>query len=218
MTLVIEPVGAQERARGLAAASTALRRGELVVLPTDWMYGLAADAFSARGTEALRAAKGRPDLVVPVMVPSAATVAGIAVVGPTARVLMRDFWPGGLTLLLPAQPTLAWTLSDDRGRVAVRMPLHPLALDLLDRTGPLGVVAAAAGQPQDGPSVLAAVGPAAAVLLDAGPLQPGPSSAVVDLCGPEPRLVRPGPLDVVALREACPDLVIPAHGTAGIAP
>ncbi len=135
---------AEERERGLAAAAAAVRRGQLVGLPLDTAYGVAADAFNPRGTQALREAKGRADLSIPVMVPKIATVSGIAQVDSAARRLMLDFWPGPLTLVLPAQPTLAWTLTDASGRIAVRMPLHPVALDLLERTGPLGVVAAAA--------------------------------------------------------------------------
>ncbi len=164
-----------ERERGLAAAAAALRRGQLVGLPLDTAYGIAADAFNPRGTQALRDAKGRADLSIPVMVPRIATVPGIAEVDTDARRLMLDFWPGPLTLVLPAQPTLAWSLTDPSGRIAVRMPLHPVALDLLERTGPLGVLAAAPppspGEPAtpEGsfPDDLAAL---LAVLLDAGAL------------------------------------------------
>ena len=207
----------EERDRGLAAAAAALRRGQLVGLPLDTAYGIAADAFSSRGTQALRDAKGRADLSIPVMVPRIATVSGIAEVDSDARRLMLDFWPGSLTLVLPAQPTLAWSLTDPSGRVAVRMPLHPLALDLLERTGPLGVVAAAQpltpGEPADAdgsfPEELAEL---LAVLLDAGALPPGSASAVVDLTGPTPVLVRPGPLDPDDLRATCPGLIVPTAG------
>ena len=212
----IDTSTAQERERGLAAAAAALRRGQLVGLPLDTAYGIAADAFSARGTQALRDAKGRADLSIPVMVPKVSTVAGIAEVDSDARRLMLDFWPGPLTLVLPAQPTLAWSLTDSSGRIAVRMPLHPVALDLLERTGPLGVVAAAStspGQPAapDGsfPDELATL---LAVLLDAGPLPVGTASAVVDLTGAAPVLVRPGPLDAEDLRACCPGLVVPTAG------
>jgi tRNA threonylcarbamoyl adenosine modification protein (Sua5/YciO/YrdC/YwlC family) len=206
----------EERARGLAAAAAALRRGQLVGLPLDTAYGLAADAFNPRGTQALRDAKGRADLSIPVMVPRIATVTGIAEVGPDARRLMRDFWPGPLTLVLPAQPTLAWTLTDASGRIAVRMPLHPVALDLLERTGPLGVVAAGAPTPghpatADG-SFPAELAGHLGVLLDAGPLPVGSASAVVDLTGAAPVLVRPGPLDAEDLRACCPGLVVPGAG------
>jgi tRNA threonylcarbamoyl adenosine modification protein (Sua5/YciO/YrdC/YwlC family) len=194
-----------------------VRRGQLVGVPLDTAYGIAADAFNPRGTQALRDAKGRADLSIPVMVPRIATVAGIAEVDADARRLMLDFWPGPLTLVLPAQPTLAWSLTDPSGRIAVRMPLHPVALDLLERTGPLGVVAASPparpGDPatSDGsfPAPLAAH---LAVLLDAGPLPVGAASAVVDLTGGAPVLVRPGPLDVEALRTCCPGLVVPPAG------
>jgi tRNA threonylcarbamoyl adenosine modification protein (Sua5/YciO/YrdC/YwlC family) len=213
----IETIPADERERGLGAGAAALRRGQLVGLPLDTAYGIAADAFNARGTQALREAKGRADLSIPVMVPKIATVSGIAEVDTNARRLMLDFWPGPLTLVLPAQPTLAWSLTDASGRIAVRMPLHPVALDLLERTGPLGVVAAAPmptpGEPAtpDGafPEDLAAL---LAVLLDAGPLPAGSASAVVDLTGPAPVLVRPGPLDPDDLRATCPGLIVPSAG------
>lgn len=208
---------AEERDRGLAAAAAALRRGQLVGLPLDTAYGIAADAFNPGGTQALRDAKGRADLSIPVMVPKIATVSGIAEVDADARRLMLDFWPGPLTLVLPAQPTLAWSLTDPAGRVAVRMPLHPVALDLLERTGPLGVVAAAPPSGEGGqvtpdesfPEELAAL---LSVLLDAGPLPAGSASAVVDLSGAAPVLVRPGPLDTEDLRACCPGLIVATAG------
>ncbi len=203
-----------ERERGLSAATAALRRGQLVGLPLDTAYGVAADAFNERGTRALRAAKGRAELSIPVMVPRIATVSGVAEVGPDARALMKDFWPGPLTLVLPAQPSLAWTLTDASGRIGVRMPLHPVALELLDRTGPLGVVAAA---PAPVPGVPATADQAfppeladhLTVLLDSGALPEGMASAVVDLCGATPVLIRSGPLDVTDLLVSCPALVVP---------
>lgn len=209
-----------ERDRGLAAAAAALRRGQLVGLPLDTAYGIAADAFNPRGTQALRDAKGRADLSIPVMVPKIATVSGIAEVDADARRLMLDFWPGPLTLVLPAQATLAWSLTDESGRIAVRMPLHPVALDLLERTGPLGVVASATPPNPDDPATADGSFPEAlaallAVLLDAGPLPPGSASAVVDLSGATPILVRPGPLDPADLRASCPGLVVPSAGPPG---
>lgn len=213
----VDTADAGQRAPGLAAAAAAIRRGQLVGLPLEGRYGLAADAFHERGIEALRAAKGRDDLAVPVMVPSIGTVAGIARIEGSARDLMLGFWPGPLTLVMRAQPTLAWSLTDAAGRIAVRLPLHPLALELLERTGPLGVVAAHA-VPADQqvsaetsfPEDLAAH---VAVLLDAGPLPRAIASAVIDLTGPLPMLVRPGPLTVADLQQACPDLVVPSAGT-----
>lgn len=236
----------EDRERGLGAAAAALRRGQLVGLPLDTSYGIAADAFSDRGTSALRAAKGRPDLSIPVMVPKIATVAGLAEVDATARRLMLDFWPGPLTLVLRAQSTLAWSLTDPAGRVAVRMPLHPVALELLARTGPLGVVAGAsapgpgrqvAGGTQGAPggapgdvsatteSVLDAddafptsLAEQLAVLLDAGSLPSSGASAVVDLTGEHPVLIRPGPLAIEILRDSCPGLIVPSAVSADPAP
>ncbi len=202
----------EERERGLGAAAAALRRGQLVGLPLDTSYGIAADAFSERGTQAVRAAKGRPDLSIPVMVPKVATVAGLAEVDLLARGLMSDFWPGPLTLILKAQPTLAWSLTDASGRIAVRMPLHPVALELLERTGPLGVVAAGAGHDAD-TAFPAELCEGLTVLLDAGALPAAPASAVVDLTGAQPVLVRPGPLAFEDLRGSCPGLLV-----AGAAP
>lgn len=201
------------RERGLTAAAAALRRGRLAGIPVDVGYGIAADAFHDRGARALREAKGRADLAIPVMVARISTVAGIALVDGCASRLMVDFWPGPLTVVLRAQPTLAWSLSDRSGRVAVRMPLHPVALELLDRTGPLGVVAGAptrAGGPVAPDDAFPAdLASRLDVLLDAGPLGWAMASAVVDLTGSAPVLVRRGPLDVEHLREACPDLVVP---------
>jgi tRNA threonylcarbamoyl adenosine modification protein (Sua5/YciO/YrdC/YwlC family) len=209
VTMRIPTDDPEDRERGLAAAATALRRGQLVGLPLDTAYGIAADAFSERGILALRTAKGRPDLAVPVMVPRIATVAGVAQADEAARALMRDFWPGPLTLVLRAQPTLAWILADAADRIAVRMPLHPVALELLARTGPLGVVGATPGATDPDAAYPAALAAHLTVLLDGGVLPAGPSSTVVDCTGPAPVLVRPGPLRPADLQATCPDLVVP---------
>jgi tRNA threonylcarbamoyl adenosine modification protein (Sua5/YciO/YrdC/YwlC family) len=218
VTLRIETGSPADRERGVAAAATALRRGQLVGLPLDSTYGIAADAFHEGAIASLRSAKGRAELAVPVMVPRIATVAGVAIVDETARALMRGFWPGPLTLVLRAQPTLAWSLADGSGRIAVRMPLHPVALELLERTGPLGVVAGVPGATT--PDAAFAEGLAAhlAVLLDAGALPPAATSAVVDLSGEAPVLVRGGPIPVADLLAECPGLVVPSSPAPGAAP
>jgi tRNA threonylcarbamoyl adenosine modification protein (Sua5/YciO/YrdC/YwlC family) len=209
----------EERDRGLAAAAAALRRGQLVGLPLDVAYGVAADAFHERGIAALRAAKGRPDLAVPVMVPRIATVAGVARADDVARRLMRDFWPGPLTLVLHAQPTLAWSVAAAGDRIAVRMPLHPVALELLGRTGPLGVVAAGPASADPEHAFPPELAEHLAVLLDAGTLPEGPPSAVIDCTGEAPVLLRPGPWQIDELLAACPDLVVPPDpAQAGAAP
>lgn len=114
-----------------------LARGGLVVLPTDTVYGIAADAFSPPAVAALLAAKGRGrQMPPPVLVPDVRTVDGLCDAVPdAARDLMTAFWPGALTVICRAQPSLAWDLGETRGTVAVRMPDHPAALAVLRRTG-----------------------------------------------------------------------------------
>lgn len=199
------------RERALTAAAAAVRRGEVVVIPTERVYAVAADAFV--GTWALREAKGqRRDVSLPVLVASSAMVQGIAQVRPLAQDLMRAFWPGELTLLLPAQVTLAWDASAG-DTVAVRMPIHPLALALVSRTGPLVATAAnVAGSPapmslQDVPQGIA---DAATVMIDVGPLTGGGVSTLIDLTGEQPVLLRHGTVFVDQVRSVCPDLVVSA--------
>ena len=120
------------RRAGLEAGAHAARTGNLVVLPTDTVYGIGADAFNAAAVRALLAAKGRgPDMPVPVLVGSWTTIDGLVMaVPPVARTLIEAFWPGGLSLVVEHAPSLSWDLGDARGTVMVRMPLHPVALDL----------------------------------------------------------------------------------------
>src|SRR6201986_4312622 len=141
---------AQQREEGLAAAVTAVQEGQLVVLPTDTVYGVGADAFAPSAVTALLAAKGRGrDVPPPVLVGSVRAASALAeTLGAFGQDLIDEFWPGPLTLMFRASPTLQWDLGDTRGTVAVRMPLHPVALDLLRRTGPMAVSRASVhGQP-----------------------------------------------------------------------
>lgn len=207
--LCIGTTEAADRERGLSAAATALRRGQLVAIPLETSYGIAADAFNANGVEALRRAKHHTAVSVQVLVPRVATVSGIARVSPIAQALMANFWPGPLTLVLPVQPTLDWTVSSGEQRVAVRQPLHPVALELLARTGPLGVLSAGEGGSARDPGQMGAepVTEHIAVFLDAGKLPGGSPSAVIDVTTPEPRLLRLGPLALTDLLSVCPELV-----------
>ena len=115
-----------------------------MVLPTDTVYGLAADAFDKDSVQELLDAKGRGrDMPPPVLVSAATTLDALAVRVPTwARALVEEFWPGALTLVCHAHASLQWDLGDTRGTVAVRMPDHPVALEILERTGPLAVSSA----------------------------------------------------------------------------
>src|ERR1700754_3248322 len=140
----------QQRDEGLVAAVSAVQEGQLVVLPTDTVYGIGADAFSPSAVTALLAAKGRGrNMPPPVLVGSVRAAAALTEsLGTFGQDLIDEFWPGPLTLVFRSSPTLMWDLGDTRGTVAVRMPLHPVALDLLRRTGPMAVSSASLhGQP-----------------------------------------------------------------------
>jgi L-threonylcarbamoyladenylate synthase len=194
------------RAEGIAAAALALRTGQLVVLPTDTVYGVGADAFHPAGVISLLVAKGRGrDMPPPVLVGTVrAATALIEDLGPYGQALIDEFWPGGLTIVCPASRTLNWDLGDTRGTVAVRMPLHPVALDLLKETGPLAVSSAnRSGQPAATTSAQAEeqLGDAVAVYLDSGPCETDVPSTIVDLTGSVPRLLRAGAVSVGQLRE-----------------
>jgi tRNA threonylcarbamoyl adenosine modification protein (Sua5/YciO/YrdC/YwlC family) len=206
---------AAERAEGLEAAADSIKRGELVVFPADASYGIAADAFQPDAIDALLATKGRGrDLPVPVLVGSWTGLDGLTLlVQPMVRDLVEAFWPGGLTLVVEHAPSLAWDLGDARGTVAVRMPLHPVALELLARTGPLGVSSAnRAGQPPPMTAEEARdqLGYPVAVYLDGGPSGDPVPSTIVDVTGEVPRVLRLGAVSLDALREVVPDLVPPA--------
>lgn len=194
-----------QRAAGVAEAAAALRKGELAVMPTDTVYGIAADAFAPSAVAVLLAAKGRGRRM-PVAVLVGTVRAAMALVtdpGPWGKDLMDEFWPGGLTIVLPANQSLAWDLGDTRGTVAVRMPLHPVALELLKETGPLAVSSAnRSGSP---PATTAAqaqaqLGESVAVYLDGGPCESDVPSSIVDLTGAVPRLLRAGAIPAERLR------------------
>jgi L-threonylcarbamoyladenylate synthase len=202
---------ASGRESGISRAVSALADGELVVLPTDAVYGVACDAFSPAAVSLLAASRGSGRTQPPpVFIPHARTLDGIATgIGPAARELVEAFWPGSLTLLCTAQPSLSWDLGDTFGTVSVRLPLHPLALQLLERTGPLAVTAASpVGRPA--PTACEAVrdlfGDAVSVYLDAGPLTGDARSTIVDVRGDRPKVLRAGVIDLPALLAVVPDL------------
>ena len=209
LTLTCEPGVTRERA--IAAAVSAVKRGDLVLLPTESVYALATDPFSRRGVAALLLAKQLPaGSPLPLMVPNALTVQGIAAgVTSVAKSLMQAFWPGPLTLLLPAQPSLAWDLPAALP-VTVRMPIHPITLAILERTGPMIVTSAnAPGQlaPHSFAEALIHMGEMASVGLDAGPLNADePPSTVIDVTGVTPKILRAGALSITLLREVVPEI------------
>jgi L-threonylcarbamoyladenylate synthase len=195
-----------QRSDGLSAAATALRVGELVVLPTDTVYGVAADAFHPAAVRRLLAAKGRGrDMPPPVLVGTVrAAHALVEDFGIYGQDLIEEFWPGGLTLVCRASRTLNWDLGDTRGTVAVRMPMHPVALDLLKETGPLAVSSANRSGSPAATNVDQAqldLGDVVSVYLDGGECARDVPSTIVDLTAPTPRLLRPGAVSIGRLRE-----------------
>jgi L-threonylcarbamoyladenylate synthase len=173
-----------------------VRRGGLVVLPTDTLYGVGCDPFNVSAVEALFKAKGRGrDLPLPVLVHNWRQAVGLVEdVTAQARALIAEFWPGPLTIVLRETPGIGWDLGYSRGTVAVRMPKQDFALALIERTGPLAVTSAnRSGQPTAS-SVEAIVRelPDVDVLFDAGEAGGGPASTIVDLSGPVPRVLRAG--------------------------
>ena len=203
---------ALERATGLDVAGSAVRRGELVVLPTDTVYGLGTDAFQPVAVAKLLETKGRGrDMPVPVLVGSPRTLPGIATsLSPSAQALVEAFWPGGLTLVCAVQPTLQWDLGETGGTVAVRMPLHPVAIELLTATGPMAVSSANRSGMAPATTVDEAIeqfGDEVSVYLDGGPSGEPVPSTIVDVTGDVPRLLRAGAVTEELLREVCGDLV-----------
>lgn len=194
----------EQRAAGLKAATEAVRRGELVVLPTDTVYGIGADAFSPDAVAGLLAAKGRGrQMPPPVLVGSvSAATALIEDLENIGRRMIEEFWPGGLTLVCRASRSLTWDLGETKGTVAVRMPMHPLALDLLRDTGPMAVTSA---NISGSPAAITAdeaeeqLGGSVAVILDGGPATGGVASTIVDVTGMMPRLLRAGVVSVEKL-------------------
>ncbi|GAA0219739.1 L-threonylcarbamoyladenylate synthase [Saccharothrix mutabilis subsp. mutabilis] len=195
-----------DRAAGLAAAAGAVRSGRLVVLPTDTLYGIGCDAFDAKAVRYLLEAKGRgPDMPVPVLVGSWTTVDGLVLSVPRqARALIEAFWPGGLSLVLQHAPSLAWDLGRTRGTVMLRMPLHPVALELLRDVGPMAVSSAnKSGFPPAATAQEAwdQLGEDVGVYLDGGPSEESTASTIVDLTGPDPVVLREGAVPVREVRE-----------------
>lgn len=173
--------------------------GELLVVATDTVYGVACDPFNAEAVERLFTAKRRGrHLPLPVLVHGWRQASGLVRdPGDRGRTLASAFWPGPLTLVLSQAPGLSWQLGEARGTVGLRAPDQPFLLALLRRTGPLAVTSAnrsGSPTPSTVAGVVAELGAEIAVFLDDGPRE-GRASSIVDLSGSRPLLLRPGPLD-----------------------
>jgi len=195
-----------EREEGIAAAAVAVQQGKLVVFPTDTVYGIGADAFDPASVRRLLAAKGRGrDMPPPVLVSAPTTLDALAVGVPSyARALIEAFWPGPLTLVCRQQPSLQWDLGDTRGTVAVRMPDHEVALELLARSGPMAVSSAnltGKDAATDAAQADEMLGAAVEVLLDGGPTPGSVPSTIVDATGENGRVLRLGAITLKRLNE-----------------
>lgn len=207
-----------QRAEGLAHAKRAIAAKQVIVMPTDTVYGIAADAFSPQAVATLLAAKGRGrNMPPPVLIPRIGTMEGLATEIPDdARRLAEKYWPGPLTLIFHAQPSLSWDLGDTVGTVALRVPDDQLALDLLTMTGPLAVSSAnRTGQPaaqtaQDAREQLAE---SVEVYLEAGyrPIGAGEGlpSTIVDATGLRLRVVREGAITLAEIQTMIPSALGP---------
>ena len=182
-----------------------VREGKLVVLPTDTVYGIGSDAFSVEAVRALLAAKGRGrEMPPPVLIAEARTVDGLATDVPAfAQALIERFWPGPLTLVLQAQPSLMWDLGETAGTVALRMPDDEVALAILRAVGPMAVSSAnRTGHPASRTVLDAAaqLGAAVTFYLDGGTARGGLASTIVDCTGGEPVVLREGALSEADIR------------------
>lgn len=171
---------------GMRLAKVSLGRAELAVIPTDTVYGIAANAFSAEAVQSLLDAKGRGrQSPPPVLVASLNQARALVESLPEAAVkLAETFWPGALTMIFRAQPSLDWDLGETKGTVAIRVPDHKIALALIEETGPLAVSSAnltgapAATTCQQAFDYLK---DSVAVYLDAGNSPKGEASTILDL-------------------------------------
>lgn len=195
----------QLREAAIERAAGVVREGKVVVLPTDTVYGVGADAFDVVAVAMVLAAKHRGrEMPPPVLVPNPRTVDGLAVDVPMyVKILMRQFWPGPLTLVLRAQPSLQWDLGETNGTVALRMPDDEVALTLLAEVGPMAVTSAnVTGQPAatTAQEALEQLGGAVGAYLDGGPRTGGAPSTILDCTGEEPVVLRLGALSAEEIR------------------
>ena len=210
---------------GMRLAKVSLGRNELVVLPTDTVYGIGCDAFSVKGVQALLAAKGRgSQSPPPVLIPNLQTLQALAEQIPdVAMRLAETFWPGALTMILRAQPSLNWDLGETKGTVALRMPDHKIALALLEEVGPMAVSSAnLTGEPAATTcqQAEAYLGESVQVYLDGGNSPKGEASTILDLSqvvdsyvdgqletSGKIRIVRAGALSADKIRSIAGDLL-----------
>ncbi|WP_051215169.1 L-threonylcarbamoyladenylate synthase [Granulicoccus phenolivorans] len=212
--------GRKDRTLAVVSARAAINAGECIVLPTDTVYGIGADAFSAAAVQRLLDAKGRGrDMPPPVLISDRSVLDALARDVPKAAVTLSErFWPGPLTLILWAQQSLRMDLGETRGTIAVRVPDHEIAIDVLQATGPMAVSSAnRSGSPaaSDVQDAYAQLGDSVSVYLDGGPTPGGQPSTIVDFTASEQgTVVRLGALSMAMLREVVPGIQGPGDDAA----
>lgn len=220
--MIVDATDPDTRDQAIEAAAKVVREGKVVVLPTDTVYGVGADAFDQVAVAMVLAAKHRGrEVPPPVLVPSARTVDGLGTDVPMyAKILVRHFWPGALTIVVRSQPSLLWDLGDTNGTVALRMPDDMVTLLLLTEVGPMAVTSAnLTGRPPAGTVEEAReqLGGAVSLFLDAGPRTGSAASTIVDCTGDEPVVLRHGAIPADRLREVLGTTVLhdapPAEST-----
>jgi L-threonylcarbamoyladenylate synthase len=202
-----------ERKDGITAAIAAAKRGDLVVLPTDTVYGLGTDAFSQKGPQKLLAAKGRDrHMPIPVLVGHVKALDGLAQrVDGVTKALAEAFWPGALTIVVKAQPTLRWDLGETNQTVALRMPLNPIAIELLNAVGPMAVSSAnKTGQlaATNVEEAIAQLGEEVTIYLDGGQTPGNIASTIVDVSSGEIKLLRQGAIPLEEIRLIVPNIEV----------
>lgn len=201
----ISPKIREADAAAVELAARIIQRGGVVVFPTRGLYGLAADAYRPQAVARVFAIKRRSaDKPVLLLVRQTGDVGSLAAaVSPAAHRLMDHFWPGRLTLVFRASPSVSYLLTGGTGKVGIRVPWHPVTVDLVETVGgPItGTSANISGFPgcariEDlDPEVVEAVD----MVLDAGELAGGPGSTVVDVSGPRLRVLREGAVSVAEI-------------------
>jgi L-threonylcarbamoyladenylate synthase len=202
--VIVPAFGDPAPSEAVARAAAALAEGWPVAIPTDTVYGLAADPFVAGAGDRVFEVKRRPrDVSLPVLVDGIDQALSLATMVPdVALTLMRRFWPGPLTLVIPIRPGLGADLGDDEATVGVRCPAHPVPLALCASVGPLATTSANRhGAPTltTAEEVAREFGELVPVVLDAGACSGAPST-VVDCTGLEPKLLREGRIPWAELR------------------
>ncbi|MEE8498261.1 MAG: L-threonylcarbamoyladenylate synthase [Acidimicrobiia bacterium] len=185
----------------IGPALHALRRGDIIGLPTDTVYGIAADPMQRSAVERLFVAKGRPEIKpIPILAASLEAVRRVAVMEEAVSAMAGRYWPGALTLILPRAPGMPdWVGDPVLNTVGVRIPDHPVAREILTEAGPLAVTSANRSSVKpalDSAGAIEALGDSIAVYLP-GVASGGEASTVVDLSGEEPRILRQGPVEWV---------------------